>query len=111
MAKFKFIFLFYVSLALVLAAPSNANTFSPHRRDHADLGRLLKKRAPVDVLGNQASAQGQQTPPTSPTAQSTQATSATAQTTPANSVSVQATSQIASASTSAVSSTLDTSDT
>ncbi|KAH0838177.1 hypothetical protein J3R83DRAFT_6428 [Lanmaoa asiatica] len=105
MAKFNFTLLLYVSLVLAFAASSNASNFGPHRRDHADLGRLLKKRAPIDILGSQPSAQ---TPSTSPAAQSTQATPSSAQTTPVNSVSVQTTSEAASASASAVSSTLKT---
>lgn len=109
MANFKFTLLLYVSLVVAVATPSNANSFGPHRRDHADLGRLLKKRTPagvLDVLGSQPSASGQQTPSTSPAAQPTQASSGVAQTTPANSASVQTTSVVASASTSTVSSIL-----
>lgn len=100
MAKFKLTLLLHVSLVLAFAASSNANTFGLHRRDHADLGRLVKKRTPLDVLGNQSPAQS---PSTSPAAQSTQGTSAVAQTTPANSISVQTTSELASASASTVS--------
>lgn len=93
MATFNFILLLNLSLVLAVAASSNPNTFGLHRRDHADLGRLVKKRTPAEILANQ------------PAAQATQGTSAVAQTSPATSVSVQTTSVVASVSPSAVSPT------
>ena len=35
---------------LALATVSEANDFSPQRRDHADLGRMVRKRSP-DLAG------------------------------------------------------------
>lgn len=98
MAMIKFALILYLSLVLAVAASSNADAFGRHRRDHADLGRLVKKRTPLDVLGNEASPQGQQTPSVS--SLPSQGSSAGAQTTPANSASVQSASA---ATTSAVS--------
>jgi len=95
MAIFKFTLLLYFSLVLAVAASSNPNTFGIHRRGHADLGRLVKKRTPADILANESSAQ---------TASPTQGTSAVAQTSPTNSASVQTTS-VAAASPSASPST------
>jgi len=92
------VFNFTLLLCLVLAvdASSNPNTFGRHRRDHADrLGRLLKKRTPADILGNQ-DVQG------SSAGQTSQVSSAVAQTTPANSVTASA---VTSVSASAVSPT------
>ncbi|KAF9244548.1 hypothetical protein BU15DRAFT_71523 [Melanogaster broomeanus] len=47
MAKLSFTLLLYLSLVLALAVSSNANSLNSHRRDHANLNRLIKKRAPV----------------------------------------------------------------
>jgi len=57
MATFRFGLLLYLSLALAVVA---TDTFSHHRRDHGDLARLVKKRSPLDILGNQPTPQGQQ---------------------------------------------------
>ena len=91
MAMFNFTLLLYFSLVLAVAASSNPNTFGIHRRGHADLGRLVKKRTPADILANEPSSQ-------------VPSTSAVAQTSPTSSVSAQTTS-VAAASPSTVSPT------
>ena len=88
MAKLNLSFI-CLTLVLALAASSNADAFGPHRRDHANMARLVKKRSPDQATSS---------PPGS---------SAVSQTTPANSASVQPTSDHASASASAVSLTVE----
>ncbi|KAF8140404.1 hypothetical protein EV363DRAFT_1501341 [Boletus edulis] len=89
MATLSFILLLYLSFVLAVAA---SDTFG-HRRDHADLGRLVKKRSPLNLLGQPAAQSS-----SSPVVQLTQPTSSVAQTTPANSAPVPTTSGSASAS-------------
>ncbi|KAF8445788.1 hypothetical protein L210DRAFT_3642126 [Boletus edulis BED1] len=90
MATLSFILLLYLSFVLAVAA---SDTFGHHRRDHADLGRLVKKRSPLNLLGQPAAQSS-----SSPVVQLTQPTSSVAQTTPANSAPVPTTSGSASAS-------------
>ncbi|KAF9229115.1 hypothetical protein BS17DRAFT_4295 [Gyrodon lividus] len=95
MAKLSFTFVLCLLLVLTLAVSSNANSLDPHRRDHANLNRVIKKRAPapqgglggVFGGGNQPSPQGQ--PASTPAAvQLSQDTPTAVQTTPAASVPV-----------------------
>ncbi|KAG9314226.1 hypothetical protein JVU11DRAFT_5013 [Chiua virens] len=90
MAKFTLTLLLYASFLLAFASSSNADVSVHHRRDHSDLGRLIKKRAsPNNILGNLQPSQAGEASLISSPLQPTPATSAAAQTTPANSVSVQ----------------------
>lgn len=48
--------LFSLVILLALAPPSSANDVSPnvpHRRDHVNLNRIIKKRTPLDLLPRQ----------------------------------------------------------
>ena len=57
--------LFSLALLLALAGPSSANA-SPHRRDHFDLNRMIKKRAAAPSVDTSTPTPTPSTAPSSP---------------------------------------------
>lgn len=56
---------FYTALTIVLATGSEAKGYAPapiHRRDHTNLNRLIRKRAPQDGLGGLVNGAGNDPP-------------------------------------------------